>query len=75
MVECPGTDLCAVSGHTCACAGSIAAADQRFISQLFAGNNTSGLSPRVTAGDDLCALHSKGPFCMLCEPGFYRKVG
>ena len=47
-------------GQTCACAGSSAT-----------GSNAT--SATTTAGDALCAAHSTGPFCVLCEDGYYRK--
>jgi hypothetical protein len=62
IVQCPGFTLC-TKGKTCACAGSFAAAV----------NATSATTSAVTAGDALCAAHSSGPFCMLCEDGYYRK--
>ena len=66
IYECPGLDLCR-EGKTCACAGSSAAA--------LTGHDTSAATGAlaVTAGDALCAGHSWGPFCMLCEDGYYRK--
>jgi len=61
--QCPGLDLCR-KGMPCACAGSSAAAV----------NATSATTSAVTAGDALCAAHSSGPFCTLCEDGYYRKL-
>ena len=58
-------DLCK-TGKTCACAGASGAAG--------GGISTSATMSAVTAGDALCAAHSSGPFCMLCEDGYYRKV-
>ena len=69
--ECPGWDLCK-KGKSCACAGSFAVAAAAAVGGV---NATSGVSitSAVTAGDALCAVHSTGPFCMLCEDGYYRK--
>jgi len=57
IYRCPAFDLCS-NGKTCACAGSSVAA----------GNSTA-----VTAGDALCAEHTMGPFCMLCEAGAHTR--